>query len=115
MSPHLWTLSEGSPLVKRLIEEGFSFVCITPEGIMLFRKPKYMVGFAVGWCVGRNPLFVFCGIRLIGLPAPQVGSSLASVCPFHLQDGRFIVSIWHNSAIYMRHWHLPGGRSVSVP
>jgi integrase len=25
---------------QRLIEEGFSFVCITPENIMLFRKPK---------------------------------------------------------------------------
>ncbi len=45
-----------------------------------------------GWCVGRNPPFVFCGIRLIGLPAPQVDSSQASVCPFHLQDSRFTVS-----------------------
>jgi len=24
----------------------------------------------LGWCVGCNPPFVFCGIRLIGLPAP---------------------------------------------
>jgi endonuclease III len=24
----------------------------------------------LGWCVGRNPPFVDCGIRLIGLPAP---------------------------------------------
>jgi len=23
-----------------------------------------------GWCVGCNPPFVDCGIRLIGLPAP---------------------------------------------
>jgi integrase len=25
---------------QRLVENGFSFVCITPENIMLFRKPK---------------------------------------------------------------------------
>jgi hypothetical protein len=48
-----------------------------------------------GWCVGCNPPFVFCGIRLIGLPAPPVDSSSATVCPFHLQDGRFIVPHWH--------------------
>jgi len=47
-----------------------------------------------GWRVGRNPPFVFCGIRLIGLPALPVDSSSASVCPFHLQDGRFTVSRW---------------------
>jgi hypothetical protein len=26
----------------------------------------------IGWCVGSNPPFVVCGIRLIGLPAPPV-------------------------------------------
>ena len=49
----------------------------------------------VGWCVGCNPPFVDCGIRLIGLPAPPVDTSSATVCPFHLQDGRFNASTQH--------------------
>ena len=50
------------------------------------------------WCVGRNPPSVVCGIRLIGLPAPWVDSASASVCPFHLQDGRFTASQLAHSA-----------------
>lgn len=34
-------------------------------------------------------LLFLCGIQLIGLPALQAVSSSASVCPFHLQGGRF--------------------------
>ena len=49
----------------------------------------------LGWCVGRNPPFVNCGIRLIGLPAPPVDTSSATVCPFHLQDGRFNAPTQH--------------------
>jgi len=45
-----------------------------------------------GWRVGNNLPSVLCGIQLIGLPALQVDSSSVSVCPFHLQDGRFTVS-----------------------
>ncbi len=46
----------------------------------------------MGWCVGCNPPFVDCGIRLIGLPAPSGRFFIGAVCPFHLQDGRFTVS-----------------------
>jgi len=42
-----------------------------------------------GWCVGRNPPFVDCGIRLIGLPALS-GRFLISVClPFPLAGRPF--------------------------
>ena len=58
----------------------------------------------VGWCVGNNPPFVFCGIRLIGLPALQVETSSASVCPFHLQDGRFTVSTQHHQRFHCASW-----------
>ncbi|NLD66121.1 MAG: hypothetical protein GX648_06055, partial [Crenarchaeota archaeon] len=38
----------------------------------------------IGWCVGRNPPSVLCGIRLIGLPAPS-GRDFIGVClPFPL-------------------------------
>jgi hypothetical protein len=67
------------------------------------------------WRVGRNPPFVFCGIRLIGLPAPPVDSSQASVCPFHLQVGRFTVSHLAPQQLNMYHCHLPDGRFVSAP
>jgi hypothetical protein len=68
------------------------------------------------WCVGCNPPFVFCGIRLIGLPAPPVERSSATVCPFHLQDGRFTASKPTG-----RHFRMPHplkrqiGRVVSAP
>ena len=57
-----------------LIDKGFSYVCTTPQNIMLFRKPKvkHVRGWWVskkGWRVGCNPPSVLCGIRLIGLPA----------------------------------------------
>jgi hypothetical protein len=67
-----------------------------------------------GWCVGRNPPFVRCGIRLIGLPALRVDSSSASVCPFHLQDSRFTVSIQHSQQLIMHHRHMLEGRFVSA-
>jgi len=67
------------------------------------------------WRVGNNPPFVFCGIRLIGLPAPPVDSSQASVCPFHLQVGRFTVSHPAPQQLNMHHRHLPDGRFVSAP
>jgi hypothetical protein len=34
------------------------------------RKRRCGLTVEVGWCVSHNPPFVFCGIRLIGLPAP---------------------------------------------
>ncbi len=58
------------------------------------------------WCVGRNPPLVFCGIRLIGLPAPPVERSLATVCPFHLQDSRFNASNPAHSALDVLHRHV---------
>ena len=67
------------------------------------------------WRVGCNPPFVFCGIRLIGLPAPPVDSSQASVCPFHMQDGRFTVSHPAPQQLNMHHRPLPDGRFVSAP
>ena len=57
----------------------------------------------MGWCVGCNPPSVVCGIRLIGLPAPSVDTSSATVCPFHLQDGRFTGSKLAHSTSQMRH------------
>jgi len=64
-----------------------------------------------GWCVGCNPPSVPRGIRLIGLPALQVETSSASVCPFHLQDSRFTASHPASSTTQsMHHRHLPDGR-----
>jgi hypothetical protein len=57
----------------------------------------------IGWCVGSNPPFVVCGIRLIGLPAPSGRDFIGAVCPFHLQDGRFIASTPANSTSLMCH------------
>ncbi len=68
-----------------------------------------------GWRVGCNLPSVLCGIRLIGLPAPWVESSLALICPLHLQDGRFTVSALHSRQLSMPHWHVRGGRFVSAP
>lgn len=43
----------------------------------------------IGWCVGRNPPSVLCGIRLIGLPAPS-GRDFIGVClPFPLAGRPF--------------------------
>jgi len=68
-----------------------------------------------GWRLGNNPPFVFCGIRLIGLPALQVETSSASVCPFHLQDSRFTASTQHTQQLNMHHRHALSGRFVSAP
>ncbi|MCD6240407.1 hypothetical protein J7K27_02635 [Candidatus Bathyarchaeota archaeon] len=32
--------ARNSEEAKALIEAGFEYVCTTPEGVMLFRKPK---------------------------------------------------------------------------
>jgi len=65
----------------------------------------------MGWCFGRNPLSVVCGIRLIGLPAPSGRASSATVCPFHMQDGRFTVSNPADSASQIHHSQFLSGRS----
>ena len=36
----------------------------------------------IGWCVGCNPPFVDCGIRLIGLPAPSGRYLIGDCLPF---------------------------------
>jgi hypothetical protein len=68
-----------------------------------------------GWCVGRNPPFVDCGIRLIGLPALS-GRFLISVClPFPLAGRPFHRSTPAHSTLRMRHRQVRGGRVVSAP
>jgi hypothetical protein len=57
----------------------------------------------IGWCVGRNPPFVDCGIWLIGLPALS-GGDLISVClPFPLAGRPFHRSIPAHSTLHMFH------------
>jgi hypothetical protein len=71
--------------------------------------------FFVGWCVGCNPPFVFCGIQLSGLPAPS-GRFLIGVClPFPLAGQPF--HRFHKAftqQLSMPHLHAPSGRSVSA-
>jgi hypothetical protein len=68
-----------------------------------------------GWCVGRNPPFVDCGIRLIGLPALS-GRFLISVClPFPLAGRPFHRSTMAHSTLRMPHRQVQGGRVVSAP
>ncbi len=82
-----------------------------------------MACYYLSWCVGCNPPFVFCGIRLIGLPAPS-GRLFIGVClpfphagqPFH----RFTPSILNRFRIIRaaitceHHRRALGGRSVSA-
>jgi hypothetical protein len=69
----------------------------------------------LGWCVGSNPPFVFCGIRLIGLPALS-GRFLISVClPFPLAGRPFHRSTMAHSTLRMPHRQVQGGRVVSAP
>jgi len=68
-----------------------------------------------GWCAGHNPPFVSCGIRLIGLPAPQV---VPHQRLFTLSTCRTAVSplrTQHSQQLSMPHRHLPDGRFVSAP
>ncbi len=62
------------------------------------------VGFSVlGWCVGRNPPFVDCGIRLIGLPALSGRDVISACLPFPLAGRPFHRSIPAHSAFLMPH------------
>ena len=55
------------------------------------------------WCVGCNPPFVVCGIRLIGLPALS-GRDLISAClPFPLAGRPFHRSSPAHSTLSMHH------------
>jgi hypothetical protein len=68
------------------------------------------------WCVGCNPPFVVCGIRLIGLPAPLVDCHQRL---FALSTCRTAVSPLPNQ--HGRHFRMPHplkrqiGRVVSAP
>jgi len=52
-------------------------------------KPNRVVFGKFGWCVGRNPPFVVCGIRLIGLPAPSGRFLIGACLPFPLAGRPF--------------------------
>jgi hypothetical protein len=101
MADYFWLSTLGSYGTLSLINQGSSVVMLCP-----WRK---------GWCVGRNPPFVQCGIRLIGLPALQV---VPHQRLFALSTCRTAVSplrIQHSRQLSMPHWHLPDGRFVSAP
>jgi hypothetical protein len=69
----------------------------------------------ISWCVGSNPPFVVCGIRLIGLPAPS-GRFFIGVClPFPLAGRPF--HRFHSSGLCITNasWPFLGGRFVSAP
>ena len=72
--------------------------------------------FCVGWCVGCNPPFVDCGIRLIGLPAPS-GRFFIGVClPFPLAGRPFHRFHPASSTLSLRIMvNCTGGRFVSAP
>ncbi len=57
----------------------------------------------LGWCVGRNPPFVLCGIRLIGLPAPSGRYFIGDRLPFPLAGQPFQRSTLAHSALCMHH------------
>src|SRR3990172_2182501 len=61
-------------------------LCCLRRTLCCLQRPK---GYVLGWCLGNNPPFVFCGIRLIGLPALS-GRDLISAClPFPLAGRPF--------------------------
>ena len=70
----------------------------------------------IGWCVGCNPPFVDCGIRLIGLPAPS-GRFFIGVClPFPLAGRPFHRFHPASSTLSLRIMvNCTGGRFVSAP
>jgi hypothetical protein len=57
----------------------------------------------IGWCVGCNPPFVFCGIRLIGLPAPSGRDFIGACLPFPLAGQPFHRSSLAHSASQTLH------------
>ena len=57
----------------------------------------------MGWCVGCNPPFVFCGIRLIGLPALSCREVISACLPFPLAGRPFHRSHPAHSAFRMHH------------
>ena len=57
----------------------------------------------IGWCVGRNPPSVVCGIRLIGLPAPSGRDFIGDCLPFPLAGRPFHRSTPAHSALSMPH------------
>jgi hypothetical protein len=71
----------------------------------------------LSWCVGCNPPFVFCGIRLIGLPAPQVDSFTGVCLPFPLAGQpfhRFRPRHTQRHKAHHRHMHERTCRFCSV-
>ncbi len=69
----------------------------------------------IGWCVGCNPPSVFCGIRLIGLPAPSGRYFIGDCLPFPLAGRPF--HRFQSSALDITNVSSPslGGRFVSAP
>jgi hypothetical protein len=61
----------------------------------------------LGWCVGCNPPFVKCGIRLIGLPAPH-GRLFTGVCLPFPHAGRHVSPLHtqHSQQLNMHHRRL---------
>jgi len=55
------------------------------------------------------------GIQLNGLPASFAVGSSTPICPFTLQDGRFIVAAQPSRQLVLSHRHALGKRFVSVP
>jgi hypothetical protein len=60
--------------LAKMLDFSCEVYCVAAFGVVFhlyietFRKRWCVV--VEGWCVGCNPPFVDCGIRLIGLPAP---------------------------------------------
>ena len=75
-------------------------LCCLRRTLCCLQRPK---GYVLGWCLGNNPPFVFCGIRLIGLPALS-GRDLISAClPFPLAGRPFHRSHPAHSTLQMPH------------
>jgi hypothetical protein len=69
----------------------------------------------LGWCVGRNPPSVVCGIRLIGLPAPSGRFFIGDCLPFPLAGRPFHRFQTGTLDITNVSSPSPGGRFVSAP
>ena len=83
--PNILWLARKGRLRTKLCCLRRSFCCLRRTFCCLQRQN----GLVLGWRLGNNPPFVFCGIRLIGLPAPS-GRFFIGVClPFPLAGQPF--------------------------
>jgi hypothetical protein len=81
-----WYLLVHRANTSRLSMLGTKSLCCLRQTLCCLLRPR---GFVLGWCVGNNPPFVVCGIRLIGLPALSCREVISACLPFPLAGQPF--------------------------